>query len=47
MMGTLPPAQNALFYEFNLEQHIPSDHLQRQIDQFLNFDEIGQHLKPF
>jgi hypothetical protein len=44
MMGQLPAAQNALFYEFSLEQHIPDNHLLRQIDQFLDFDAIRQHL---
>ena len=47
MMGQLPAAQNALFYDFCLEKHIPSDHLLRQINEFLNFDAIRQHLKPF
>jgi transposase len=47
MMGQLPAAQNTLFYEFSLEQHIPHDHLLRQIDQFLDFDSIRQHLTPY
>jgi len=47
MMGQLPAAQNALFYDFCLEKHIPEDHLLRQIDQFLDFDQIRQHLQPF
>ena len=47
MMGQLPPAQNALFYDFNLERHIPSDHLLRRIDRFLDFNAIRQHLKPY
>ena len=47
MMGQLPAAQNALFYDFCLERHIPADHLLRQIDQFLDFDQIRQHLQPF
>ena len=47
MMGQLPAAQNGLFYDFCLERHIPVDHLLRQIDQFLDFDEIRQHLQPF
>ena len=47
MMGQLPPAQNALFYDFNLERHIPTDHLLRRIDQFLDFNAIRQHLKPY
>lgn len=47
MMGQLPAAQNELFYEFNLEQHIPVNHLLRKIDQFLDFDQIRQHLQYF
>lgn len=47
MMGQLAPAQNALFYDFCLERHIPSDHLLRQIDQFLDFGEIRRHLESF
>lgn len=47
MMGQLPAAQNELFYEFNLEQHIPDNHLLRKIDQFLDFDQIRTHLHSF
>jgi len=49
MMGQQAAAQNELFYEFNLEQHIPTNHLLRQIDIFLDFDQIRQHLitQPF
>lgn len=47
MMGQLPAAQNTLFYDFCLERHIPADHLLRQIDRFLDFDQIRQHLQPF
>jgi transposase len=36
-----------LFYEFSLEQHIPDDHLLRQIDRFLDFDTIRQYLAPY
>lgn len=32
MMGEGRVAQEALFYEFNLERHIPADHLLRAID---------------
>ncbi len=39
MMGQLPAQQNALFYEFCLENHIPEGHLLRQIDQFLDSNE--------
>jgi len=47
MMGQLPAQQNALFYEFCLEKHIPDEHLLRQIDQFLDFDQTRIHLAPF
>lgn len=47
MMGQLPAAQDNLFYDFCLERHIPEDHLLRRIDQFLDFDQIRQHLQPF
>ena len=47
MMGQQSAAQNELFYEFNLEQHIPANHLLRQIDKFLDFDQICQHLQSF
>jgi len=47
MMGQLPTQQNSLFYEFCLESHIPEEHLLRQIDQFLNFDEVRKHLRDY
>ena len=47
MMGKIPAAQNSLFYEFCLESHIPKNHLLRQIDTFLDFDQIHQHLHSF
>src|SRR6056300_850977 len=47
MMGQLPAQQNALFYEFCLEKHIPEDHLLRQINQFIDFDQARVHLDPF
>ncbi len=47
MMGELPPEQNALFYDFCLEKHIPNNHLLRKIDQFLDFAEIRKHLTSY
>lgn len=47
MMGQLPAGQNALFYEFCLEKHIPPDHLLRRIDTFLDLDNLRQHLTTF
>lgn len=46
-MGQLPAQQNALFYDSCLDNHIPKDHLLRQINQFLCFDDVRKHLKPF
>ncbi|NOQ89410.1 MAG: transposase [Gammaproteobacteria bacterium] len=47
MMGQLAADQNTLFYDFNLEQRIPDNHLLRRIDQFLDFDKIRSHLHSF
>ena len=35
MMGERAVAQEALLYSFNLERHVPSDHLLRSIDRFV------------
>ena len=47
MMGQLPAAQNALFYDFCLEQYVPKDHLLRQIDQVLDLSTLRQHLSSY
>ena len=47
MMGTQRDIQAALFYEFNLEEHVPRDHLLRSIDRFVDLDGIRLHLAPF
>ena len=47
MMGQLPAGQNALFYEFCLEKHVPPDHLLRQIDTFLDLSNLRQRLTAF
>jgi transposase len=44
MMGQLPPAQNALFYDFCLETFVPADHLLRRIDELLDLRDLRQHL---
>jgi hypothetical protein len=46
-MGQLPPDQNALFYDFCLEKHVPSDHLLRQIDAVCDLSNLRQHLADF
>ena len=47
MMGERTIAQEALFYEFSLERHVPSDHLLRSIDRFVDLSSIREHLRPF
>ena len=36
-----------LFYDFCLDDHVPSDHLLRSIDGHLDLDGLRQTLKPF
>jgi transposase len=47
MMGRQSGSQDRLFYTFNLDAHVPSDHLLRGIDRFLDLDELRGHLAPF
>ncbi|SEM20218.1 Transposase [Bosea lupini] len=47
MMGERQMAQEALFYEFSLERHVPDDHWVRAIDRFIDLSEIRAHLRPF
>jgi transposase len=47
LTGQLPDQQNTLFYAFYLDKHIPEDHLLRQINQFLDFDQASEHPGPF
>jgi hypothetical protein len=35
MMGERRSGQDALFYEFSLERHVPAEHLLRSIDRFV------------
>jgi transposase len=39
--------QDALFYEFSLERHVPETHLLRSIDRFVELDGLRQELAPF
>ena len=34
MMGERTVMQEALFYSFSFEQHVPADHMVRSIDRF-------------
>ena len=47
MMGERTVAQEALFYSFSLERHVPTDHLLRSIDRFVDLSDIREHLRPF
>jgi len=44
MMGQQGGGQDRLFYSFNLDSHVPQDHLLRGINQFLDLSELRQHL---
>jgi transposase len=46
-MGHRQVEQAALFYEFSLERHVPSDHLLRSIDRFVELGELRRELAPF
>jgi len=47
MMGEHSGKQDRLFYSFNLDEHVPADHLLRGIDRFLDLADLRQHLAPF
>lgn len=47
MMGERTVAQEALFYSFNLERHVPADHLLRSIDRFVDLSDVREYLRPF
>lgn len=47
MMGEQTVAQEELFYGFNLERHVPDNHLLRAIDRFVDLSGIRRHLAPF
>ena len=44
MMGERTVAQEALFYEFSLERHVPADHLLRAIDRVTDLSGLRTHL---
>jgi transposase len=47
MMGQHGGNQDRLFYSFNLDAHVPADHLLRAIDRFLDLTELRRHLASF
>src|ERR1700757_4921925 len=47
MMGERQVQQDALFYEFSLERHVPERHLLRSIDRFVELDGLRRESAPF
>ena len=47
MMGERRVMQEALFYGFSLERHVPDDHMLRKIDRFVDLSEVRAHLGPY
>jgi transposase len=47
MMGERRAMQEALFYGFSLERHIPDNHLLRKIDRFVDLSELRAYLGPY
>ena len=47
MMGERQVDRAALFYEFSLERHVPSEHMLRSIDRFVDLAELRAGLAPF
>ncbi len=46
MMGQRSGKQDRLFYSFNLDDHVPADHLLRSIDRYLDLTVCTDTLKP-
>jgi transposase len=47
MMGQRSGKQDRLFYSFNLDEHVPADHLLRSIDRYLDLTDLRQHLSAY
>jgi transposase len=47
MMGERQIQQDALFYEFSLERHVPVEHLLRSVDRFVELGRVRSELAPF
>jgi len=46
MMGERTGMQAALFYEFDLDRHVPGNHLLRAIDRFVDLSGIRAQVQP-
>src|SRR6202167_2541869 len=47
MMGERRVMQEALFYGFSLERHVPDNHMLRKIDRFVDLSAVRAHLEPY
>jgi transposase len=47
MMGQQGSQQDQLFYSFNLDAHVPQDHLLRGINRFLDLSDLREHLTGY
>lgn len=47
MMGQRSGNQEQLFYAFNLDDHVPKDHLLRGIDHFFDARDLRRHMASF
>ena len=47
MMGERTVMQEALFYSFSIDSHVPADHLLRSIDRFVDLGGLREHLRPY
>ena len=47
MMGEWRVMQEALFYGFSLERHVPDGHMLRKIDRFVDVAGVRAHLEPY
>ena len=46
-MGCRTGSQDRLFYSFNLDEHIPQNHLLRDIERRLDLSELRPHLADY
>jgi len=47
MIGKRRVMQEALFYGFSLERHVPENHLLRRIDHFVDLSGVLAYLEPY
>jgi len=47
MMGDRKVDQGSLFYQFSLDRHVPTGHMLRSVDRFVDLEGVRAHLAPF